>query len=412
MSRNVPKLLLSCALAMFAMMAILFPLTHAGPQAVAPPPAEEPLAVVDSMLVDGAKSLDAAVDVATVTHNSEEEPVWAGMLLYVGDEIKTGPRAQLTVLFLDHSTDRHNEVLVDSNTRIQLGSIFGWLGRILVTVKGAFETKTEKSQVGVAGTAFELAVLPDGTNTIKVLEGEVTVEKGRFSPTTVERVPDMESAHERVVPFVNAAFAEDERVSQQGAIPFVAYSGTELTTETELELPNSCRREHLFHITGPDNLEWFQFLGDDQVEIAGNSSRKIRFRIKLDATHVPVGVYKGQIFAPCLDCAQEPACAIGGLHLDIVVNVLALPDTTPTASPSPTPEPERTASPNPPRPNPDTAGKLQEITLRPNGQLLKSRASLDAVDKTLAWSNEVVLAGQPSYSAESVAPHFVSAQER
>src|SRR5712692_1975847 len=368
-----------------------------------------PLAVVDSMLVGGAKSAEAAPGAVTITRNSLPETARTGMLLYAGDEIATGSDAQLSILFLDNSAEKRNEVLIDANSRIQLGSVFTWLGRILVRVKGAFETRTPTSKLGVSGTEFDVTVLPDSSSTIKILEGKVSVE-----PAPLTRSSAIEFVPERVLRFQNAGFSAQERLGSQSRMDFVAVSGKETSVEREFVFTNSCQRKHLFQIRGPRNLEWFHLLGGDQFEISGNTPRSIKFGIKMDAKNVSAGVYEGEIIARCLDCNEEPGCTLGGLLLNVEIKVTGSGSgMPPQPSPTPTPMP---SDPTRPAPTPGvtaaTATKLQQIGITSKGEVIKTSASVESIDQTLAWSGNAIVVAQPSYAAEAVLPHFASAEER
>ena len=90
--------------------------------------------------------------------------------------------AQSTLLFLDNVAEKNNEVVIDVHTRIQIGSVFDWFGRIIMRVKGAFETRTEQVKLGVQGTEYELFAQP-AEDQITVIEGTVSAEKGSFGPS-------------------------------------------------------------------------------------------------------------------------------------------------------------------------------------------------------------------------------------
>jgi len=115
---------------------------------------QTPFAVIKTVVVNGAERNEAAASEATIVHSGRSSAPQAGTILYVGDEVKTGPAVKLTMLFLDNAAEKDNEVLIDSNTHIQLGSVFTWAGRILARVKGAFETKTERARWSVRGTEY------------------------------------------------------------------------------------------------------------------------------------------------------------------------------------------------------------------------------------------------------------------
>ena len=408
MSRNNPHIALTsiCLLALslvFLGAAQLFQSTPRAAPSESALQSEDPIAVVKSILVNGAEKLVADQSELKVTRvTAEEQAGEAGMLLTAGDEVNTGTNAQVTILFLDAAPEKDNEVLVDSNARIRVGSIFDRYGRVLVRVKGKFDTATEKVKVDVTGTEYELVVQADGTNRIRVLEGALEVEKGSFIPSTTEeesgRVTEPIVA-DGAANFMRSSFEIQEK--PQVKMEFIAVRGKTIRFERTFVFANRCHQKHLFEIRAPRNLEWFQLMGADNFELQPGASSSISFAMKADATRVPVGVYEGEIIARCLECAQEQGCQMAGLLLPISVSVIADRTGTPVGTPSPRVEQRRTA-----------ARKLQEVILTADGTLVRNSASTDQVDQTLNWSNNVIVAGQPTYSAQSIVPHFQSPEER
>src|SRR5438876_11944526 len=115
----------------------------------------DPLALIKSITVSRAKKMEAAISEVKVKRSGgAEEPGTANTILYPGDEVTTGSNAQLIILFLDNPQEKDNEVLVDANTTVRIGSLFTWVGRVLIRVKGAFDTRTEKVKLGVQGTEY------------------------------------------------------------------------------------------------------------------------------------------------------------------------------------------------------------------------------------------------------------------
>lgn len=141
-----------------------------------------PIAVLKTILVNRETRVEASSSQVTVMRSQSSLAVSTGMPLFAGDEVSTGAGVKLTILFLDEAAETNNEVSLDQHTRVQLGSLFTWLGKVVVTVKGAFETKTTRARWGVRGTEYELVVETDGTNTLRVLKGAVACEEGNFSP--------------------------------------------------------------------------------------------------------------------------------------------------------------------------------------------------------------------------------------
>ena len=385
---------------------------------MSPPPQDEPtpFALIKTIVVGGADKLAAATPEVVVVHAGRTSGAEAGMMLYIGDEVTTGSEAttgsnvKLTILFLDNPAEKDNEVLLDSGTHVQLGSLFTWGGKVLARVKGIFETKTKRARWSVEGTEYELVVLPDGTNTLKVLKGAVHVITGDIAPTYAQNSIEREERQDAPM-FLRTAFRDHEESPPQNQMEFVAVSGRRISLERDFVFRNSCRTKHLYQIRAPLNLSWFQFDGADQFSIEARETKTIRFHINLDGTNVPVGIQEGEIIAHCVDCKAEPGCAIGGLLLPIIVKIIPTGSTRPTGL---------TPRPSPAGPSPQTlpsvesavAVRMQQLTLPPLGRLRKSDASPADVDQTLNWSNEVIIPGQPTYSAQSVVPRFRTAEER
>ena len=148
----------------------------------------EPVAVLKTILINGNVSFDANESQVLVMSAGSSQPVTTGMPLSAGDEVSTGFGVKVTILFLENSAETDNEVSLDQNSRVQVGSLFSWLGRVVVSVKGAFETKTTRARWSVRGTEYELVVESDGTNTLRVLKGAVEAEQGDYVPVAKNKV--------------------------------------------------------------------------------------------------------------------------------------------------------------------------------------------------------------------------------
>lgn len=458
----------SFALTSFVTLAVVFLLTaqyfHSGAKTDLEPAHqnEDPVAVVKSILVNGAEQTEVTPSEMKVTRvTAEVQGGQTGMLLVPGDEIGTGPNAKVTVLFLDAAPEKDNEVLIDSNARMRVGSIFNLLGRVLVRSKGKFTAATQRVKLDEAGTEYELVVQPDGTNRIRVLDGALRVQQGSFSrlttPDDLRRI-DESIVADSGVKFLPTSFDTQiatrprSAVSQStrpGKMEFVAIRGRTTSFDRDFVFTNRCNLKHQYEIRGPRHLTWFRIMGANIFELDGRESSSISFAMRADATRIPVGVYEGEIIARCLDCAQEQGCDVGGLNLDISVSVVdpggapveergresattpgREPATTPRGEPAAAPgsEPATIPSREPPSlrrpvsPSPQVrlpidqtstlAQELQQVILGPDGVLNKTPASVGEIDETLNWSNEVIVRSQPTYSAQSIIPHLQSWQER
>ncbi|MGI8996824.1 MAG: PASTA domain-containing protein, partial [Pyrinomonadaceae bacterium] len=171
--------------------------------------------------------------------------------------------------------------------------------------------------------------------------------------------------------------------------------------EGQYTLKNRCQQRHLFQIQSPPNLPWLQLPGGDRLEISAGQERTINFAIRIDATNVPIGVYRGEIKAPCLDCDREPGCTLGGLFLRVEIKVVA-----PNGGQDGGQDGGQVTT-------TVKARKLETVTLAPDDESLsKSGATAERVDSALRWTNNVILAAQPTYAARAVIPRFASPEER
>ncbi|MDQ5845593.1 MAG: tetratricopeptide repeat protein, partial [Acidobacteriota bacterium] len=360
----------------------------------------EPIALIKSITVNHDQKMEPEVSEVKVKHsNQTEEAGRANMPLYKDDEVTTGPTAQVAILFLDNPQVKDNEVLLDVDTVVRIGSIFTRIGRVLIRVKGLFDTRTERVKLGVQGTEYELTVARDGTNTIKVLKGGVSITSGSFAKNFSDTAPTS------ALPlFLRTAFAEQEPLTQQKEMEFVVVSGQVSNIEREFIFTNHCQRKHVFQIRGPRNLDWFQMLGGDQFSVDAQASRTIKFAFRADGTGVPIGTQENEIVARCLDCNQEPSCELGGLLVPITIKVIS--SGQPGAPPLPTDEPLASG------PQSALAIKQEQVTVPPAGRLIKTNASPEQLQQTLNWSDDLILEGQPTYAAQSVVPHFRTWEER
>jgi tetratricopeptide (TPR) repeat protein len=206
----------------------------------------------------------------------------------------------------------------------------------------------------------------------------------------------------------------------QGPMSFVAVAGKAIDIDREFILTNSCQQRHVYRVTNPLNLSWFQFKGEDQFAIEGNATRNIKFSIRLDATNVTAGTFDSQITFPCLDCSNEPGCRVGGFLLPITMKVLGSPNSSPAAAPvvSPTPTPSMAPTPVPspsatPTPkNAVTVTRMQEFVLPSTGGVRRAELTPQQVEQTLSWSHQLIMSAAPKYSAQSVIPYYPNATER
>ncbi|MDQ3819863.1 MAG: hypothetical protein M3362_19620, partial [Acidobacteriota bacterium] len=110
--------------------------------------------------------------------------------------------------------------------------------------------------------------------------------------------------------------------------------------------------------------------------------------VKTDATHLPVGQYRGRIHAVCLDCSRERRCTQAQLEWPINLTV------------------------KPPRKQiPFKVRELEESTLTKDVDQPGPAPDEDVLS-VLNWTNNVIVPTQPTYSARNLIPHFKLPEER
>lgn len=92
------------------------------------------------------------------------------MLLQPGDEVQTGLRSAAVIRF---SGATRGDVTLSENTRVRVGSIEVFFGRVWADVRGLFEASSAGVVAGVEGTRFLFEVRPDRSVYVAVAEGVV-----------------------------------------------------------------------------------------------------------------------------------------------------------------------------------------------------------------------------------------------
>lgn len=138
-------------------------------------------------------------------------PIFADQVLWLGDEIETGADSVAVIRFPDG-----NKVIINSRTRVRLGSLDVLFGRVFARIKGLFAVESQNIVAGVEGTEFEFTVAHDKAVSITVLDGRVicTAKTGGWPPVRMGSGTKMVSAHpHRMTPRVAiAAPAELEEI--------------------------------------------------------------------------------------------------------------------------------------------------------------------------------------------------------
>ncbi|MDE2300637.1 MAG: FecR domain-containing protein [Burkholderiales bacterium] len=109
-----------------------------------------------------------------VWRDGQELRATRGMLLQRGDVVQTGPQSAAVIRFSGGNTGAATgTTTLAENTRVRLGSLEVFFGRVFANLRGLFETSSENIVAGVEGTRFLFEVRPDRSVAIAVAEGVV-----------------------------------------------------------------------------------------------------------------------------------------------------------------------------------------------------------------------------------------------
>ena len=109
-----------------------------------------------------------------VWRDGQEIRAARGMRLQRGDVVQTGPQSAAVLRFSGGSTGTGTgTTALAENTRVQIGSLEVFFGRVFANIRGFFETSSENVVAGVEGTRYLFEVRPDRGVAISVAEGVV-----------------------------------------------------------------------------------------------------------------------------------------------------------------------------------------------------------------------------------------------
>jgi tetratricopeptide (TPR) repeat protein len=156
----------------------------------------------------------------TRARNKTAEPGLRGTALYDHDELATGAGIRLVLVIRHPELEKYRRIIISSNTRIRIRSesIFLYLGKISVSIRGLFEVKTNSVSMMASGTEFECELKKDDALTLVVLNGRVRVQKGNFKTAVAgEERPDVKAPLMVVAahPFLASAKANLSRMQNQ-----------------------------------------------------------------------------------------------------------------------------------------------------------------------------------------------------
>ena len=122
-------------------------------------------------VVQGGQLVDstAIAGVDVVRQGARAQPKH-NMSLEPGDEIRTDAQSTVVLTFAEGA-----RVYVQPNTHVRLGSIFVFIGEVLVKARGLFKVKTEYAKAASEGTEYLVRVDPDAQVRVVVAEDRVAL---------------------------------------------------------------------------------------------------------------------------------------------------------------------------------------------------------------------------------------------
>ncbi len=365
----------------------------------------EALARIEHIVVNGRRNDNPTSAEVKVIRGTALIAATPSLSLFAADELITGVNVGMTIIMLDAAAEQDNTVHIGAASQFRLRgkrSIFLILGRVLADVRGLFDVVTSRATLGAKGTEFEVRVTESDTQLL-VLEGAVAVTDeggGRGGDDPVQVVRRMVPRSDRLAVSNASRFsggmgwrlASTAPADQAPAVPHQRWvvevkASTPVRAKQQLKVTNRCQQTHLYDVQGPDTLPWFNIFASERIEVVGGASRDVLVELQIDPSNVAASTYDGNAFIRCLDCFTEPGCAQNRDVLAVSIKLARSADLT--------------------------VRSLEEITMG-NAEVSAAprKAPENRVRTAVNWSNDVILAGQPSYSARRVIPHFVSPDER
>lgn len=150
-----------------------------------------------------------------VWRNQQEVRATRGMRLLPGDVVQTGPQSAAVIGYSGGPAGvGTGTVAVDENSRVRVGSLEVFFGRIFANVRGLFETTSENIVAGVEGTRFLFEVTRDRNVRVAVAQGVVSCNSrsGSWQAVRLQANQALVSAYpNRAMPQVVPADARELR---------------------------------------------------------------------------------------------------------------------------------------------------------------------------------------------------------
>lgn len=364
----------------------------------------EPLARIEQIIVNGRKKDSPTSAEVKLIRGTTLVPPIPSLSLFADDEVITGVNVGMTIIILDAAAEQDNTVHIGAASQFRIRgkrSIFLVLGKILADVRGLFDVVTSRATLGAKSTEFEVRVTENDTQLL-VLEGAVGVTEDSGGRGAGGVAPLLQAV---LTPFrmlsrpsfINGTAPGWRLARMPQAVPprqvqhqrwlVEVNASAPVKTKQQLTIANRCQQPHLYDVEGPETLPWFNIFASERVEVKGGTSRDVVVELQIDPSNIVADTYTGNAIIKCLDCFAEPGCTQSRDLLPVQIKLARSAELT--------------------------VRSLEEITIG-NAEVPVApwKAPENRVRTTVNWTNDVILAGQPSYSARRVVPHYDSPEER
>jgi len=231
------------------------------------------------------------------------KPGQPGMDLFPLDEVETGHKVNVTIVFLpdpeeaEQTPEKFREVVIDEDTSISISNpqrnkVRVYVGRIVASVWGWFNSAAGSGQAEPKQTDFQLRINADGKVALLVLEGLVTLEKA-----------DME-----VPPRIGDAAGANHWSSLENFSVLAGKLSDDLRVVT---LINPCQEWRSFRIDAPPDLYWIDIepkansehvTMDPRVVKVAPGETKIPVLVTFTTLAPKAATYEDRLSIECIDC--------------------------------------------------------------------------------------------------------------
>jgi hypothetical protein len=255
--------------------------------------AEEPLAIIQTILVNGSIKEKPTSSEMEVFRNSRSITVTRSMPLIKNDRVVAYAGTQVGLLYLRNAVETNKSAYLNPPADITIEddkSIFVRLGKALLSLQGLFDGRTPDGQYAARGTEFLIEVDEDGKSIVRVHTGFVTFEANNSPNGSL-----MMSPSPKVLP---VSYMPDAPIASSGILDFEVPSDRRTEIKRQLKVRNNCGKKHKFKIEEPDNQDAID-LSDDRVELKAGEWKTIQVKFQIDGRKLNPGIFQGKFFFVC-----------------------------------------------------------------------------------------------------------------